>query len=111
MISNLAAFAVAALLEIAGCYAFWTWLRRGRSSAIAALGLVSLIGFATMLTRVDASFAGRAYAAYGGIYIAASLAWLWLVEGQRPTGTDVFGALLAIAGTVVIVGAAARRLP
>ena len=108
---NLLAFASAAILEIAGCFAFWMWLRQGRSPAIALLGVLSLIGFAAMLTRVDAAFAGRAYAAYGGIYIAASLGWLWVVEGQPPTAPDLLGALLAIAGAVVIVGAAARRLP
>ena len=110
MIVNLLAFTAAAVLEIAGCFAFWTWLRRDGSAAIALLGVASLIAFAAMLTRVDAPFAGRAYAAYGGIYIAASLAWLWIVEGQRPTGFDVLGAGLAIAGAVVIIGAAARRL-
>jgi small multidrug resistance family-3 protein len=108
---NLLAFASAALLEIAGCFAFWMWLRQGRSSAIALLGVLSLVAFAAMLTRVDAAFAGRAYAAYGGIYIAASLGWLWMVEGQQPTMSDLLGALLAIAGAVVIVGAAAKRLP
>jgi small multidrug resistance family-3 protein len=108
--SNLLAFVAAALLEIAGCFAFWMWLRHGRSPAIALLGVLSLVAFAAMLTRVDAAFAGRAYAAYGGIYIAASLGWLWLVEGQRPTTPDLLGALLAIAGAVVIVGAAAKRL-
>jgi small multidrug resistance family-3 protein len=60
---------------------------------------------------VDAPFAGRAYAAYEGIYIASSLAWLWAVEGQRPTGPDLFGALLAVGGAVVIVGAAVRPTP
>jgi small multidrug resistance family-3 protein len=110
MILNLSAFIVAAFLEIAGCFAFWTWLRQGRSPGVAALGVVSLIGFATMLTRVDTTFAGRAYAAYGGIYIAASLAWLWVVERQRPTVWDMLGASLAIIGAVVIIGAAARRL-
>jgi drug/metabolite transporter superfamily protein YnfA len=63
------------------------WLRQGRSPAIALLGILSLVAFAAMLTRVDAAFAGRAYAAYGGIYIAASLGWLWLVEGQPPTAS------------------------
>jgi small multidrug resistance family-3 protein len=86
------------------------WLRQGRSPAIALPGVLSLVAFATMLTRVDAAFAGRACAAYGGIYIVASLGWLWLVEGQRPTAPDLMGALLAIAGAVVIVGAAAKRL-
>lgn len=108
MIQNLVAFTVAAVLEILGCFTFWRWLRRGASPAIAALGIVSLIGFAVALTRVDAAFAGRAYAAYGGIYIAASLAWLWVVERQVPTRTDVLGAALAIAGALVIVGFAAR---
>lgn len=109
MTTNLLAFCAAATLEIAGCFAFWIWLRRGGSVTMASLGVVSLIGFAVMLTRIDAPFAGRAYAAYGGIYIAASLAWLWLVEGQRPTGADVLGAMLAVAGAVVIVAAAMRR--
>jgi small multidrug resistance family-3 protein len=108
MIQNLAAFVVAAILEILGCFTFWLWLRRGASPAIAALGVLSLIGFAVALTRVDAAFAGRAYAAYGGIYIAASLVWLWLVEGQRPTGSDVLGASIAIVGALIIVGLAAR---
>ena len=108
MIQNLAAFVVAAILEILGCFTFWLWLRRGASPAIAALGALSLIGFAVALTRVDAAFAGRAYAAYGGIYIAASLVWLWLVEGQRPTGSDVLGASIAIVGALIIVGLAAR---
>lgn len=111
MILNLTAFVASAMLEIAGCFAFWTWLRQGRSPAIALLGIISLIGFATVLTRVDVAFAGRAYAAYGGIYIASSLAWLWAVEGQRPTGPDAIGALLAIAGAIVIVGAASGQRP
>jgi small multidrug resistance family-3 protein len=71
------------------------------------LGITSLIGFALALTRVDSVFAGRAYAAYGGIYIAASLVWLWVVEGQAPTRADLLGATLAIAGALVIIGFAA----
>lgn len=109
MITNLIMFAVAAVLEIAGCFAFWMWLRQGRSWAVAALGVLSLIGFALALTRVDAGFAGRAYAAYGGVYIAASLVWLWGIEGQRPTAADLVGATLAVVGAVIIVAAASRR--
>jgi small multidrug resistance family-3 protein len=103
VILNFLAFVTAAALEIAGCFAFWMWLRRGATPMVTLLGVASLIGFAMMLTRVDTLFAGRAYAAYGGIYIAASLAWLWVVEGQRPTATDVIGAAVAIAGAVVII--------
>jgi small multidrug resistance family-3 protein len=93
---------------IAGCFAFWLWLRRGVTFAVAILGIVSLIGFAFALTRVDSAFAGRAYAAYGGIYIAASLLWLWIFERQRPITTDLVGAGLAIAGALVIIGFAPK---
>jgi small multidrug resistance family-3 protein len=105
---NLAVFALAAFFEIAGCFAFWIWIRRGATPFVVVLGVVSLIAFALALTRVDSALAGRAYAAYGGIYIAVSLLWLWLVEGQSPTRTDLLGAALAIAGAVIIIGFAAR---
>jgi small multidrug resistance family-3 protein len=105
---NLLAFVTAAFFEIAGCFAFWVWLRRGASPIVALLGVVSLIVFALTLTRVDSAFAGRAYAAYGGIYIVASLVWLWLAEGQRPSLTDLVGAGIAIVGALVIIGFAPR---
>jgi small multidrug resistance family-3 protein len=107
-VRSLGLFALAAVFEIAGCFAFWVWLRRGVPPFVAVLGVVSLIAFAVVLTRVDSAFAGRAYAAYGGIYIAASLVWLWLAEGQRPTVTDLVGAGIAIIGALAIVGFASR---
>ena len=82
MIGDLLAFTLAAILEIAGCFAFWAWLQRGASPVVIAVGIASLVGFAIVLTRVDSAFAGRAFAAYGGVYIAASLGWLWAVERQ-----------------------------
>src|SRR5882672_1863621 len=106
--TNLLVFATAAFFEIAGCFAFWTWLRRGASPFVALLGVASLVAFAVALTRVDSAFAGRAYAAYGGIYIAASLVWLWLAEGQRPSLTDVVGAGIAIVGALVIISFAPK---
>lgn len=108
MTANLLAFTTAAVLEIAGCFAFWVWLRRGASPFVAVLGIGSLIGFAVALTRVDTAFAGRAYAAYGGIYIVASVFWLWIVEGQRPSGSDLIGAAVAVAGALLIIGFAPR---
>jgi len=109
VITNLFVFALAAFFEIAGCFAFWAWLRRGASLSVAVLGVLSLVAFAVTLTRVDSVFAGRAYAAYGGIYIAASLVWLWLAEGQRPRPTDLIGAGIAIVGAIVIISYAARN--
>ena len=108
MTTNVVIFAIAAFFEIAGCFAFWVWVRRGATPLVLALGIASLVGFAFALTRVDSAFAGRAYAAYGGIYIAASLVWLWVVEGQIPTRSDLLGAMLAIAGALVIIGFAVR---
>ena len=108
MASNLVLFAAAAVLELAGCFAFWIWLRRDGSPLLAILGIASLIGFAVALTRIDTTFAGRTYAAYGGIYIVASLCWLWIVEGQRPSGSDLLWAAIAIAGALVIIGMAPK---
>lgn len=93
----------AAVAEIAGCFAFWAWLRLGRSVYWVFPGLVSLAAFALLLTRIDSVFAGRAYAAYGGVYIAASLIWLWMVEGQRPDRWDILGAAVCLAGAAVIL--------
>ena len=102
-------YALAALCEIAGCFAFWAWLRLGKSALWAGLGAVVLVLFALLLTRVGTDMAGRAYAAYGGIYIAASLLWLWLVEGQLPSRWDITGAALCLCGTAVILMGALQR--
>lgn len=101
--TTILAFVIAAVAEIAGCFAFWAWLRLGGSPWWALPGTASLIAFALALTRVDSDFAGRAYAAYGGIYIAASLLWLWAVEGSRPDRFDLAGAVLCLAGAGVIL--------
>lgn len=87
--TSFAAFAGAALAEIAGCFAFWAWLRLGRSAWWLVPGLAALALFAVLLTRAESAAAGRAYAAYGGVYVAASLLWLWGAEGAcgRTGGT------------------------
>ncbi|MGQ0696926.1 MAG: YnfA family protein [Panacagrimonas sp.] len=103
MILNLSVYCVAAVLEIAGCFAFWGWLRLGKPATWALAGVFCLIGFAWLLTRVDSAFAGRAYAAYGGVYIVASLLWLWRIEGARPDRFDLLGAALCLAGAMVIL--------
>jgi small multidrug resistance family-3 protein len=77
-------FLLASLFEIAGCFTFWTWLRLERTPWWCLAGVASLVLFAACLTRADAAHAGRAFAAYGGIYIGSSLLWLWIVEGVRP---------------------------
>ena len=93
----------AAIAEIAGCYSFWTWAREGKPIWWLAPGLVSLVAFASLLTLVETPAAGRAYAAYGGVYIVASLAWLWGVEGVRPDRWDALGAAICLGGGAVIL--------
>jgi len=99
----IAIYAGAALAEIAGCFAFWAWLRLSRSIWWLFPGMVSLALFALLLTRVDAAFAGRAYAAYGGVYIVSSLIWLWLAEGKIPDRWDMLGAVICLIGTGIIL--------
>lgn len=96
-------YQLAALAEIAGCFAFWAWLKLDRSPLWLLPGLVSLALFAWLLTLVPSEAAGRAYAAYGGVYIAASLTWLWVIEGQRPDRFDLTGAAICLVGAAVIL--------
>lgn len=96
-------YPLAALAEIAGCFAFWAWLKLDRSPLWLVPGLLSLAAFAWLLTLVPSDAAGRAYAAYGGVYIAASLCWLWLIEGQRPDRFDLTGAAICLIGAAVIL--------
>ena len=60
----------AALAEIGGCFAFWAWLRLDRSPLWLVPGMASLALFAYLLTLIETEHAGRAYAAYGGVYLS-----------------------------------------
>jgi len=96
-------FALAALAEIAGCFAVWAVVKAGRSAWWLVPGIACLIAFAWLLTRIDSPFAGRAFAAYGGVYVAASLAWMWAVESARPDRYDMMGATLCLIGAAIIL--------
>jgi small multidrug resistance family-3 protein len=96
-------YASAALAEIAGCFAFWAWLRLGKTGWWLLPGMGSLALFAYLLTLAPSDAAGRAYAAYGGVYIVASILWLWLMEGVWPDRWDVAGSALCLAGAAVIL--------
>ena len=104
MTYSIAAYIGAAIAEIAGCFAFWAWLRLDKSAWWLVPGVLSLSTFAYLLTLVDSNAAGRTYAAYGGIYIACSLAWLWVIEDVKPDRWDTLGAGVCLIGAAIIVG-------
>jgi small multidrug resistance family-3 protein len=103
--TSFAYYALAAVAEIGGCFAFWAWLRLDRNILWTLPGLALLIVFAIALTRVDAAFAGRTFASYGGVYIVASLLWLWAIEGMKPDRWDVAGATISLIGAIIIFAA------
>lgn len=102
---SLLIYTLAALAEIGGCFAVWAVLRLHHSPLWLFPGLAALAIFAWLLTLVDTQAAGRAYAAYGGVYIVASLAWLWVVEAVRPDRFDLIGAAVALSGAAIILAA------
>lgn len=100
---SLALFVVAAFCEIAGCFAFWACFRLHRPALWLVPGVASLAAFAWLLSRVESPFAGRVYAAYGGVYILASLVWLAVVERSAPDRWDLIGAVICLLGASVIL--------
>jgi len=107
LLATAALLFVTALAEIAGCYLPFLWLRRHGSPWLLVPAAASLALFAYLLSLHPT--AGRAYAAYGGAYVTVALGWLWLVERQIPTPTDLAGAGLALLGmTVIVIGGALR---
>ena len=93
--------------EITGCFAFWAWLRLGKSPLWTLPGVVSLVIFALALTRIDAAAAGRAYAAYGGIYpLSRRCCGCGLLRGStpRPMGCDRRRGICFIGAAVILLG-------
>jgi len=100
-LKTLALYAVTALAEIIGCYLPWLWLRQGATAWLLLPAAVCLALFAWLLTLHPAA-AGRVYAAYGGVYVAVAIGWLWAVDGVRPTVWDVAGVAVTLAGMAII---------
>lgn len=95
-------FAITAVAEIFGCYLAYLWRSKGASAWVLLPAAASLAAFAWLLTLHPAA-AGRVYAAYGGVYVAIAIAWLWVIEGVRPTMWDAIGAAVSIAGMAIIM--------
>jgi small multidrug resistance family-3 protein len=101
-IKTIALYLITAIAEIVGCYLPYLWLRQGGSMLLLIPAACSLALFAWLLTlHPDAS--GRVYAAYGGVYVSVALAWLWLIDGVRPTVWDVVGVIVTLVGMSIIL--------
>ena len=103
MIFEIFIYIAAAFFEILGCYSFWMFFKLQYSSLWLFIGVISLIVFAYLLTKVNLEFAGRAYAIYGGIYIVSSLFWLYFVEKQSFNKWDLIGSVVCILGASIIL--------
>lgn len=101
-LKTLLLFVLTALAEIAGCYLPYLWLRHDKSAWLLLPAALCLALFVWLLTLHPAA-AGRVYAAYGGVYVAVAIGWLWAVDGMRPTPWDITGSLVALAGMVIIM--------
>jgi small multidrug resistance family-3 protein len=97
-------FALAGLCEIGGGYLVWLWLRESRAVWLGVAGglVLFLYGVLPTLQPSEAHF-GRVYAAYGGIFVALSLAWGWWIDGVRPDRYDLLGGLVALLGVGIIM--------
>ena len=95
-------FVLTAIAEIVGCYLPYLWLRRGASAWLLFPAAVSLGAFAWLLSLHPGLGAGRAYAAYGGVYVAMAVVWMWWVEGAKPDRWDLVGASVSLVGMSII---------
>jgi small multidrug resistance family-3 protein len=94
-------FVLTAIAEIVGCYLPYLWLRQGQAAWLLLPAGASLAAFAWLLT-LHPFAAGRTYAAYGGVYVAVALLWLWLIEGVTPDRWDLLGAGVSVTGMAII---------
>ena len=98
---SLLLFGATALAEIVGCYLPWLWINQRAQAWVLLPAAASLALFVWLLT-LHPHAAGRVYAAYGGVYIAVAVLWLWLIDGIAPDRWDLIGAGIALAGVAVI---------
>lgn len=101
-VKTLLLFVATAFFEIVGCYLPWLWLRKDGSAWLLLPAALALAAFVWLLT-LHPTASGRVYAAYGGVYVAVALLWLWRVDGIAPSRWDLLGAALCLGGMAVIM--------
>lgn len=102
MLKSLLYFILAGLCEIGGGYLVWQWMREGKSSWLALGGAALLTIYGFVATLQPTNF-GRAYAAYGGIFVVLSIFWGWQIDNIPPDRLDWVGAAIVLAGVLVMM--------
>jgi small multidrug resistance family-3 protein len=102
IVKAFALYVITAVAEIVGCYLPYVWLKKNGSPWLLVPASLSLALFAWLLT-LHPTASGRVYAAYGGVYIAVAMAWLWKVDRVPVTAWDLAGAAVAVIGMGIIV--------
>jgi len=108
LVTTAGLFVVTAIMEIVGCFLPHLWLRGKAGPWVLLPAALALMAFVWLLS-LHPTAAGRTYAAYGGVYVATAIVWLWLVDGVRPSAHDLVGSSVALLGMGIIVWGAAHR--
>jgi small multidrug resistance family-3 protein len=102
MLKSIPLFFLAALAEIGGAYLIWQWARVGRTVLLALLGAGLLLSYALLQTAQPFNF-GRAFAAYGGVFIAVATLWGWWIDGRIPDRWDWMGVAVCLIGAAIVL--------
>ena len=101
ILSTLGLFFFAALLEIGGGYLVWKWLRDHKGKIFGLVGALILFSYGIIPTLQPANF-GRVYAAYGGIFVIASIIWGCWVDKKKPDRFEIIGSIIVLIGVIVM---------
>jgi small multidrug resistance family-3 protein len=105
LVATTGLFFVTAIAEIVGCFLPYLWLKDKAHAWVLIPALFSLAAFVWLLA-LHPTASGRVYAAYGGVYVATAVGWLWIVDGVRPTNSDLLGSVVALSGMFIIMSGA-----
>lgn len=102
MIQSIFFFILAGLCEIGGGYLVWLTLREGKGIWLAVIGMI-VLGLYGVIPTLQPTHFGRAYAAYGGVFVALSVLWGWAVDRVSPDRFDLLGSWIVLLGVLVIM--------
>jgi small multidrug resistance family-3 protein len=103
VVRSVALFLLAALAEIGGAWLIWQGWREHRGLWWIAAGVIALGAYGFVATFQSDPHFGRVLAAYGGVFVAGSLAWGMVVDRFRPDAWDITGAIICLVGVTLIM--------